>query len=100
MQHLPDRARGKAQLMEAQQLARKTFRPQVAPAAHLQDEDFLLWSDLALAQLVGTPALRVQSGFSLVLVATPSLEQSRFADATPATSQGGVLSPLVMLHPA
>ena len=100
VQHLPDGACGKPQLVETQQLALETFGTQMAPPAHLQEKGFVFWLDFALAQLVGAATLRVQPRFSLELVATPPLEQCNFGDATTSTGQGCILALLVMLHPA
>jgi hypothetical protein len=72
----------------------------VAPAAQAQNEGFMLWCDLALAQFVGAAALRVQPRFTLHLVASPPLEKRRLADAATTTTQSCVLALFVMLHPA
>jgi len=100
MQYLPDGASGIAQLMKTKQLALKAFGTQMAPAAHVQDKDLVLWRDFAHAQLMGTTALRVQPHFSLELVTPPPFEQSGFGDAATPTTQSRILTVFVMLHPA
>jgi hypothetical protein len=100
VQHLPDGARGKAQLVEAQQLALQSFGAELARAAEVKDQRLLFGSDFARRQMVRASAVRVQAYLTVFLVALPPLTQSRLRDAATSTGQIGVLRSLIHLHPA